>query len=471
MEQLFREAKKLASAHARGDAAAVARAAEHRNDARKPLKLAGAQAVVAGEHGFSTWQRLRAYVEREEIWGEGLEHAFQVDVDYYEGRADGLLASAADRTPGALARFEGEGQELTPAGARAVVARRHGFDTWSALKRHVVALDEDGDPFRRAYLAVESGADGTLRQLLERFPELARANGTNGNALINMATDLGCVRTLLEAGADVAHANAHGWTPLHQAAYSDDAALAELLLSFDAPADVSARGAGGTPLIVALFWGHHAVVDVLLRAGRWPDNLRVAAGTGDVDRIAELVHLPEAVPSDAAAASDAIAPARGAVTEAAGALRSFYRPHGGFPAWTPSDDPQEIVDEALSWAARADRVEAIRALVERGARVDADVYRGTALTWAAATGRTAAISELVSLGAAVDGRSTFGGPDHGEGATPLHLAAQSGHTEAVELLLSLGADPSIRDALHNGDAAGWAEVGNHAELATLLRAR
>ena len=107
---------------------------------------------------------------------------------YYEGRADGLLASARwTARRGALARFEGEGQELTPAGARAVVARRHGFETWSALKRHVVALDEDGDPFRRAYLAVESGADGTLRQLLERFPELARANGTNGNALINMA--------------------------------------------------------------------------------------------------------------------------------------------------------------------------------------------------------------------------------------------------------------------------------------------
>jgi ankyrin repeat protein len=453
MERLHREAKKLASAHARGDAAAVERAAAVRNDPKKPLKLAGAQAVVAAEHGFSTWQRLRAYVEREEIWGEGLEHAFQADVEYFEGRADGLLASAGDRTPGALARFEGEGQEQTPAGARAVVARRHGFETWSALKRHVAALDEDGDPFRRAYLAVESGADGTLRQLLERFPELARANGTNGNALINMATEPGVVRALLEAGADVGHANAHGWTPLHQAAYSNDAALAELLLSFDAPADVSGRGAGGTPLIVALFWGHHAVVEELLKAGRRPDNLRVAAGIGDVDRIAELV------------------PASGAPTEAAGALRSFYRPHGGFPAWTPSDDPQEILDEALAWAARSDRVAAIRELVQRGARVDADVYRGTPLMWAAATGRTAAISELVSLGAAVDGRSSFGGPDHGEGATPLHLAAQSGHTEAVNLLLSLGADPALRDALHDGTAAGWAEVGEHPDLAALLRER
>jgi ankyrin repeat protein len=261
------------------------------------------------------------------------------------------------------------------------------------------------------------------------------------------------VRALLEAGADVAHANAHGWTPLHQAAYSDDAALAELLLSFDAPADLSGRGAGGTPLVVALFWGHRAVVDVLLRAGRWPDNLRVAAGTGDVARIAELV------------------PARGAPTDAAGALRGFYRPHGGFPAWTPSDDPQEVLDEALSWAARSDRAEAIRELVERGADLEADVYRGTPLVWAAATGRSEAIRELVALGADVNGRSSFGGPGHGEGVTPLHLAAQSGHRDAVELLLSLGADPSLRDSLHDGDAAGWASVGGHPDLAALLSER
>jgi hypothetical protein len=50
-----------------------------------------------------------------------------------------------------------------------------------------------------------------------------------------------------------------------------------------------------------------------------------------------------------------------------------------------SDDPQEVLDEALIWAARSDRVEALPVLVELGARIDADPYRGTALIWAAAT--------------------------------------------------------------------------------------
>ncbi|WCB93667.1 hypothetical protein DSM104299_02383 [Baekduia alba] len=453
LEQLRRQAKELARAHARGDAAALERAAAHRADPKKPLKLAGAQHVLAREYGFASWPRMRAYVERASLYGEGLEHAFHESVDYYEGRADGLLASAQDGTPEATMRFEAERAELTPAGARAIVAHRHGFETWSALKRHVVALREDGDPFRRAYEAIEAGADGSLRQLLERFPELARANGTNGNALINMASDVGSLKVLIAAGADVAHPNAHGWTPLHQAAYSDRVDLAEVLLAAGAPADVSARGAGGTPLVVALFWGHRAVVEVLLAAGRWPDNLRVGAGTGDLDRIAELVGED------------------GIVSDAAGALRGFYRPHGGFPAWTPVDDPQEIVDEALSWAARADRVEAVELLVARGARVEADVYRGTALTWAAAQGRVAAVRTLVALGADVDQRATFGGPSHGQRVTALQIAAQAGRRDVVETLLELGADPTLRDALYDGPASGWAAQGGNADLAALLRER
>jgi ankyrin repeat protein len=159
------------------------------------------------------------------------------------------------------------------------------------------------------------------------------------------------------------------------------------------------------------------------------------------------------------------------VSEAAGALRGFYRPHGGFPAWTPTDDGQEILDEALSWAARADRVEALDALAARGARVDADVYRGTALTWAAAVDRAAAITRLVELGADVDQQATFGGPTHGERVTALQIAAQAGNRAAVEALLAAGADPTLRDALYNGPASGWAEQGGHAALAALLRER
>jgi ankyrin repeat protein len=153
----------------------------------------------------------------------------------------------------------------------------------------------------------------------------------------------------------------------------------------------------------------------------------------------------------------------------AGAHRAFYRPHSGFPDWRPADDPQEILDEALAWAARSDRVEVLEPLVARGARPDADVYRGSALMWAAASGRAAAVQRLIELGADPSGRSTFGGSTHGEGVTPLHLAAQGGHLDAVRVLLDAGADPRARDANFDSTPDGWAEHGGHPAVAAAIR--
>jgi hypothetical protein len=219
-----------------------------------------------------------------------------------------------------------------------------------------------------------------------------------------------------------------------------------MLLDAGARTDVSARGDGGTPLVVALFWGHTATAELLAERDTAPGNLRVAAGLGRVELIDALVG-----------------------TDAAGAHRGFYRPHSGFPQWRPADDPQEVLDEALSWAARSDRVDALDALVAHGAAPDGEVYRGTALSWAAACGRAAAVRRLVALGADPSRRTTFGGPEHGEGVTALHLAAQGGHLDAIRALLDLGADRTITDGLYGGTPANWAEHGGHAAAANLLR--
>jgi ankyrin repeat protein len=448
LEQLRKQAKDLLRAHRAGDERAVARVAEHHPHPDEPLKLSGAQLVIAREHGFASWPRLRAYVDRVATHGPDLQHAFHEDADYYEGRASGLLASAQDGTESAVAAFERRGAPLTEAGARAVVARAHGFGSWRALRRHVATLREAGEPFARAYRAVEAHDVDALRAELDRFPDLVAARGTNDNDLLGMAaSDERLVDLLLERGADPNRGNAHGWTPLHSAGYGNHPQMARKLLAAGARADVFARGDGGTPLIVALFWGHREVAEVLAKEGVHPRNLRAAAGLGRVDLIDELAGMPQA-----------------------GVHRAFYRPHGGFPAWQPSDDPQEVLDEALAWAARSDRVDALDALLAHGARLEADVYRGTALMWAAASGRAAAIRRLVALGADPDGRSTFGGPEHGVGTVPLHLAAQSGHLDAIEALLDAGADTTIRDELYGGTPADWAEHGCNEKAAELLRA-
>jgi ankyrin repeat protein len=382
-----------------------------------------------------------------------MQRAFRDDIAYYEERALGLLASARDGTPSALAAFEDDGARLTAAGARTVVARAHGDASWADLRRHLGGLGDD--PFALAYRALEAHDVDGLRAQLEREPAIALARGTNGNDLLGMATatcDERLVALLLEAGSDVAGANVHGWTALHQAAYVGLPLLARMFLDAGAPVHIAARGEGGTPLVVALFWGHAQTADLLAGYGVLPPNLRTAAGLGRTDLAAELVYDD------------------GALAPRAGVERGFYRPHSGFPAWQPSEDPREILDESLAWAARNDRADVLDLLVARGADVDADVYRGTALAWAAACGRVRAIERLIALGADPDGRSTFGGPDHGVDVTPLHLAAGGGQRAAAEALLAAGADPRARDGLHDSTPGGWAEhAGCNDEVTQLLR--
>ncbi|HET7127720.1 MAG TPA: ankyrin repeat domain-containing protein [Gaiellaceae bacterium] len=392
--------------------------------AGREVKLADAQFELARELGFASWPKLKAYVER-----IALEQPFHVDLDYYEGRANGI------------ASVDG----VSVADARRDLAGRHGYSSWQQLRRHVEAMrsgDEPPTPFVLAYRAIEADDRDRIAELVDRFPDLVVQRGTNGNDLFGMAGDPAIVSLLIERGADVNRGNDYGWTKLHQAGYSNDCDLARLLLAAGARTDLFARGDGGTPLIAALFWGNREVAELL---GRAPGNLRVAAGLGDLELIHGLVG-----------------------TAAAGAHRGFYRPHGGFPAWQPSDDPQEVLDEALVWAAKSGRVEAIRLLHELGARVDADPYRGTPLAWAAVNGHRDAVRALVELGADPDQRGTFGGPSHGQGVTAIQLAAQAGRREAVVTLLDLGADPLILDELHGGSALGWARAGGHGELADVL---
>lgn len=415
----------------------------------RSLKLSEAQLEIARRYGFPSWPRLRSYVDRVATAGPSLQHAFSDDPAYYAERAEGLLASASDGTPDAVAAFTRWSAPLTPAGARQVVARNHGFTSWASLRRHVADLR--AEPFARAFRALRARDLDGLRALLDRFPELAIASGTNGNDLLGLASatcDERLVSVLLEAGADVARANAHGWTALHQAGYSNLPHMARLLLAHGAPVDVSGRGNGGTPLAAALFWGNTEVAAVLAEHGVVPRNLRTAAGLNDVALVEELWSSPSA-----------------------GAHRGFYRPHSGFPAWRPSSSLTEIRDEAMSWAARADAVDAIAALYRLGASLEANVYQGTPLTWAAARGRSRAVRLLLSLGAAPSATGTFGGPTHGVGTTALHHAAESGHLEVIEALLDAGADPTISDELYGGTPANWAAHGGHEDARALLLRR
>jgi ankyrin repeat protein len=501
LEQQRKQARELLDAAHRGDPDALRRFREHHpqlgalqgdGSSASELSLHHAQLVIAREYGFASWPKLKAHIET--ALGARHTRLIERELAYYDDRAHGLLEVLVDGAASTIEQVRSWHPEFTHApddairsaartgaftldDARLVYAREHGFSSWQDLARYLSRLSrrEAGEPFMQVVEAGKRLDFPRVLELLHAHPDLVRARGTNGNTLLNLACGLApCavpasaeerdaiasmggdrlapVRLLLASGADPHQANDRGWTPLHQAGYRNDPAMAALLLEAGARIDAEAHGSGGTPLVIALFWGHREAAERLAEAGIVPRNLRVAAGLG----LSEFV--------DECFASDE------QLTAAAKASRGFYRPHSGFPTWRPSDDPQEVLDEALVWAAKSDRTEVMPRLVERGARVNADPYRGTPLIWAATKGRIAAARWLIEHGAEVNQRATFGGPSHGKGVTALHLAAQSGQLAMVKFLLDRGAEPTIRDELYGGTALGWAEHGEAMDVVAYLKA-
>jgi ankyrin repeat protein len=485
LEQQKKQARELLRRLRAGDQEALARLRKQHlrwaqvddRSVGQDVALHDAQFVIAREQGFASWTKLKTYVETSPC----LRHTriFVADVGWITDRVHGLMQTRQSSGPAALEQirawhpgFNGWSDEeirqapFSEADAQLVYAREHGFDTWQDLVERVNLLasashPETTEPFLAAFRALERGDVATLSGLLRRQPQLAQDRGTNGNTLLNLAVSIGAkvkrglalsmVETLLAAGADVNQGNDRGSTPLHQAAYSNQSEIAAALIERGADLDLEAHGSGGTPLIFALFWGHREVADVLGSHSVAPGNLRAAAGLGSHELFENCFN------------------GEGTLRPEAFAARGFYRPHSGFPEWRPSADGQEVLDEALVWASKSGRTEMLPPLVRAGARVDADVYRGTPLIWAAASNRIETAEWLISHGATVDCKGTFGGLSHGQGVTALHMASQRGHLSMVRLLINRGADPKIKDDLYQGDAEGAAHYFGQMAVRDYLR--
>ncbi len=479
LEQQKKQAREFLRAIRCGNADAVSRLRRHHarwaavddSNVRQLVCLHDAQFVLAREQGFASWPKLKAYAEP----SSRSRHTrlFVADVAWIADRVHGLLRTRASAGPATLEQIrewhprfadlsddEIRQAPFTEDDARLVYAREHGFETWDELASRVGFLAANpataAEPFLAAFAALQSGDAAGFEALLRANPSLASERGTNGNTLLNLAVslagaDLSPIEALLAAGADPKEGNDRGSTPLHQAAYANKPEIAVLLIEKGADLDAEAHGAGGTPLIFALFWGHREVADLLGRHSVAPGNLRAAAGLG----------IPELV--------DACFQADGSLTAAACAARGFYRPHSGFPDWQPSRDPQEVLDEALVWACKSGRLAVLDRLVRAGARLDADPYRGTPLIWAAVCNRTETVAWLLDRGADVNRKATFGGATHGQGVTALHMAAQYGHMGVVRLLVERGADRSIRDDLYQSTAEGGANFFGQTEVRDYLR--
>ena len=139
----------------------------------------------------------------------------------------------------------------------------------------------------------------------------------------------------------------------------------------------------------------------------------------------------------------------------------------------------EEEDTALMVAARTGKVDALQALLDAGAKVNAANPRGqTALMWAAAEKNAPAVKYLLERGAEVNAKTfplppprfidlIFSAPTPAGGLSALHFAARQDDVESVKALLAGGADVNIVSA-DKSTALLVAIVNEHNTMAAYL---
>jgi ankyrin repeat protein len=181
--------------------------------------------------------------------------------------------------------------------AQRAVARDHGFPSWRALKAEV---DRRRDRTRTAFFAACGAGDvGTLRDLLDRDPGLARERNRDGATGLHLAVrNADAVRVLLERGADPnARDVGDNALPLHFAAGGGHLESVRALL--DAGSNV--HGFGDLHRLDVIGWAtvfaepHREVVELLVERGA-RHHVFSAIALGDVDLLRRVVeHDPDAI--------------------------------------------------------------------------------------------------------------------------------------------------------------------------------
>jgi len=144
-------------------------------------------------------------------------------------------------------------------------------------------------------------------------------------------------------------------------------------------------------------------------------------------------------------------------------------------------------NSAMQAAALHGELEAVNALLGRGARIDLPVAaalgriegarrllpnacsedRHQALTLASQFGHVEIVRLLLDAGEDPNRYNPVGGHSH---TTPLHQAAGAGHEEVVRVFVERGARLDLKDILWQGTPADWARHAGETEIESYLRA-
>ena len=348
------------------------------------------------------------------------------NLEHLRYQAKDLLRDHAGRDPGAAQRIrefhprfgtatdaEIFNSRLNLSDAQLMIAREHGFPSWTRLKGHIEKptlsdrldlphQERIEDPaFRRAVNLLDAGDVAGLREHLKQNPKVAkqRVAFEGGNYFRNPS--------LLEFVAE---------NPVRQ---------------------------GKLP------WNIVDVAKTILDAGVEQsvlDETLMLVATGSVPRECR-VQVP---------------------------LIDLLCDHGADP------------DSAVEATALHGELEAMKALIERGARVNLAVAaalgdpgefrrllpgadrraRHLALAVAAQYGRVEIARLLLDAGEDPNRYNPVGGHSH---TTPLHQAAGAGHSELVHLLVERGAKLDLKDILWQATPADWAKHASNTEIEVYLR--
>jgi ankyrin repeat protein len=451
LAQLRRQAKELRDAARGGEPVAAARIARHLTQARaEAVTLAAAQLVIAREHGFPSWPKLKAAVE-----GAG-DLAARSDA-FVTACVTGRVSEAARLAAGdprvaratmATAAVAGDAGWVrdrlgSDPAAATLIDRRRG---WPPLLYVCYSHWHWGHQARAAGLAEAA------RLLLDAGADPNTNNGGRGPAYRSAvngavtAASPAVLALLLEHGASAADPDAL----YHAAAHADHQCLTLLLAHGASVADgwaldaaANAGDAEAVRLLLAAASGAHPAGQVAALASRALAGCVVTAPAEVVGALLGAGADADAREEPASLSSLRRAVRAGRDESAAALLR-----HG-------ARDDITVADRLLGALSRADRAAAERILADRAGPPGELLSDGD---WAAVVDTTAeagadAVALMLDFGFPLAARNGFG-------ETALHTSAYTGNAQTVRLLLARGAEVDARDGRFDATPLAFATVGS-----------